>query len=66
MLLRKDADGDGHPDAVMPLITGLKRPLGMDFAGDYLYIAESNRIGGSRSTVKEALWPAPTSRWWKA
>ena len=45
MLLRKDADGDGHPDAVMPLITGLKRPLGMDFAGDYLYIAESNRIG---------------------
>jgi glucose/arabinose dehydrogenase len=45
MLLRKDGDGDGHPDAVETLIEGLKRPLGMDFAGGYLYIAESNRIG---------------------
>ncbi len=45
VLLRRDADGNGHPDAVMTLIDDLKRPLGMDFAGDYLYIAESNRIG---------------------
>ena len=45
LLLRRDADGDGRPDAVETLIDGLKRPLGMDFIGDNLYIAESNRIG---------------------
>jgi glucose/arabinose dehydrogenase len=45
MLLRRDANGDGRPDAVITLLDGLKRPLGMDFAGDTLYIAESNRIG---------------------
>jgi glucose/arabinose dehydrogenase len=45
ILLRKDADGNGHPDAVTTLIAGLKRPQGMDFAGNYLYIAESNQIG---------------------
>lgn len=45
MLLRRDADGNGQPDAVVTLISNLKRPLGMDIKGDYLYIAESNRIG---------------------
>ena len=45
MLLRKDANGDGHPDAVVTLIGGLKRPFGMDIANGYLYVAESNRIG---------------------
>jgi len=48
VLLRRDADGDGHPDAVATLIEGLKRPMGMDFLGDWLYIAESNRIGRVR------------------
>ena len=45
LLLRRDQDGDGHPDAVETLISELKRPLGMDFHGNWLYIAESNRIG---------------------
>lgn len=45
LLLRRDQDGDGHPDAVETLLSDLKRPLGMDIAGDYLYVAESNRIG---------------------
>lgn len=45
LLLRKDADGDGHPDKIETLIDGLTRPMGMDFLGDLLYIAESNRIG---------------------
>ncbi|MCB1678735.1 MAG: PQQ-dependent sugar dehydrogenase [Halioglobus sp.] len=45
VLLRRDADGDGAPDAVETLITGLQRPLGLDFSGDWLYIAESNQIG---------------------
>lgn len=48
MLLRRDANGDGHPDGIEPLLEGLKRPLGLDFRGDWLYIAESNRIGRVR------------------
>jgi len=45
MLLRKDADGNGQPDSVVTLISGLRRPQGMDIAGGYLYIAESHQIG---------------------
>jgi glucose/arabinose dehydrogenase len=45
LLLRRDANGDGRPDATETLISGLERPLGMDISGDWLYIAESNRIG---------------------
>ena len=37
VLLRRDADGDGHPDAVETLIDGLKRPTGMDFRGLAVY-----------------------------
>jgi glucose/arabinose dehydrogenase len=48
VLLRRDADGDGHPDARETLMTGLERPLGLDIAGDWLYIAESNRISRIR------------------
>ena len=45
LLLRRDQNGDGHPDAAETLLKDLKRPLGLDIAGDYLYVAESNRIG---------------------
>ncbi len=45
MLLRRDADGDGRPDAVEPLLTGLRRPQGLDVHNGWLYVAESNRIG---------------------
>ena len=45
MILRSDANGDGQPDVVATLIEGLNRPLGIDIAGDWLYIAEANRIG---------------------
>jgi glucose/arabinose dehydrogenase len=48
MLLRRDTDGDGRPDARETLVEGLQRPLGMDISGDWLYIAESNRIGRVR------------------
>ncbi len=61
-LLRRDADGDGKPDARETLIQGLQRPQGMDFSGDWLYIAESNRIGRVRfdsasGTVDGAIQP---------
>lgn len=48
LLLRRNADGNGSPDARETLIEGLHRPLGMDISGDWLYIAESNRIGRIR------------------
>jgi glucose/arabinose dehydrogenase len=48
LLLRRDADGDGRPDARETLVQGLHRPQGMDISGSWLYIAESNRIGRIR------------------
>ena len=45
MLLRRCADADGRPDAIEPLLTGLKRPQGLDVHNGWLYVAESNRIG---------------------
>jgi glucose/arabinose dehydrogenase len=48
ILLRRDADGDGLPDGRETLLSDLRRPLGMDFSREWLYIAESNRIGRIR------------------
>ena len=48
VLLRRDADGDGRPDAMETVIADLQRPHGMDLAGEWLYIAESTRIGRIR------------------
>ncbi len=45
VLLRKDANGDGLPDAQEVLLEGLNRPLGLAVHGGWLYIAESNRVG---------------------
>ena len=48
LLLRKDADGDGKADAVETLIANLKRPLGLDIHGEWLYIAELDQVGRVR------------------
>ena len=45
VLLRPDRDGDGKSDGQEVLISGLKRPQGLDFDGSWLYIAESHRVG---------------------
>ena len=45
LLLKRDADSDGKPDAVITLLSGLEKPHGLALAGDWLYIAESNAIG---------------------
>jgi len=47
-LLERDADDDGRADSVRTIIADLNRPHGVDFLGDWLYIAESNRIGRIR------------------
>jgi glucose/arabinose dehydrogenase len=44
LLLRRDVDGDGRPDAVETLLEDLRRPLGLDLADGWLYVAESHRI----------------------
>jgi len=48
LLLRRDDNGDGRPDGRETLLTGLHRPLGLDIHEDWLYIAESNRVGRIR------------------
>ena len=45
VLLRRDADGDGSPDAVETLIEGLSRPHGLDLRDGWLYVGERERIG---------------------
>jgi len=47
-LLERDANGDGQADSARTVIADLNRPHGIDFLGDWLYIAESNRIGRIR------------------
>jgi glucose/arabinose dehydrogenase len=44
LLLQRDADSDGLPDAQRVLVDNLKRPLGLDVHAGWLYIAESHRI----------------------
>lgn len=44
VLLRRDANGDGQPDAIETLVSDLSRPLGLDFHDQWLYIAQSDRI----------------------
>ncbi len=66
VLLRRDANGDGKPDARETLVKDLRRPLGMDISGDWLYIAESNRISrvkldSAAGTVDGALQPLVTN-----
>lgn len=51
--LRKDDDGDGHPDARSDLLTGLNRPHGLDLHDGWLYVAETDAIGRIRFDAKE-------------
>jgi len=43
-LLERDANGDGRTDGVHKLLTGLDRPHGLDFVGDWLYVAETGAV----------------------
>jgi glucose/arabinose dehydrogenase len=48
VLLERDTDGDGHPDARHDLLSGLNRPHGMDLHDGWLYVAETDAIGRIR------------------
>lgn len=52
ILLRRDADGDGRPDAVRTLPLELDRPNGIDLHQGWLYIAEGSAIGRVRFDVE--------------
>ena len=43
-LLERDQNGDGRADGVRPLLQGLDRPHGLDFHGDWLYVAEPGAV----------------------
>ncbi len=44
LLLERDQNGDGRADGVRPLLQGLDRPHGLDFHGDWLYVAERGAV----------------------
>lgn len=44
-LLQRDGDGDGRSDGRQLLVTGLRRPHGIDFHEDWLYVAETDGVG---------------------
>ena len=44
-LLERDRDGDGAADAKRILVSGLRRPHGLDFHGRWLYVAETDSVG---------------------
>jgi glucose/arabinose dehydrogenase len=48
ILLQADSDGDGRADGRSTVIAELNRPQGMDFHGEWLYIAEREQIGRIR------------------
>jgi glucose/arabinose dehydrogenase len=48
VLLERDTDGDGAPDARRDLLTGLNRPHGLDLHQGWLYVAETNAVGRIR------------------
>ncbi len=39
-----DADGDGHADAVVDVLTGLDCPYGLAFDGNWLYVAQRRQV----------------------
>jgi glucose/arabinose dehydrogenase len=47
-LLERDADGDGRPDAVRPILEGLDRPHGLDLHEGWLYVGETGAVGRVR------------------
>jgi glucose/arabinose dehydrogenase len=48
VLLERDADGDGRADGRRDLVTGLRRPHGLDLREGWLYVAETDAVGRIR------------------
>lgn len=48
LLVERDANGDGRPDGVRPLLEGLDRPHGIDLHDGWLYVGETGAIARVR------------------
>jgi glucose/arabinose dehydrogenase len=48
LLVERDADGDGRPEAVRTLLEGLDRPHGLDLRDGWLYVGETGAIARVR------------------
>jgi glucose/arabinose dehydrogenase len=48
VLLERDRNGDGQPDAQRVLLTGLKGPHGLALADGWLYVGEADAVGRVR------------------
>lgn len=48
LLVERDADGDGRSDGTRELLTDLYRPHGLDFLGDWLYVAQGESVARVR------------------
>jgi len=59
MLLER---GDGRPAAVRPLLEGLNRPHGLDFLGEWLYVAEGDAIARVRYDAAARATRGPVER----
>ena len=51
VLVERDRDEDGTPDAIRPLLTGLDRPHGVALFDGWLYVAETGAVGRIRFDV---------------
>ncbi len=47
-ILEADRDGNGQSDGRRLLVTGLRRPHGLDVRGEWLYVAETDAVGRIR------------------
>jgi glucose/arabinose dehydrogenase len=64
VFLARDRDGDGRADEVRRVLEGLHRPHGLDFLGEWLYVAETNAIRRVRFDAEagSAVGPLETLR----
>jgi glucose/arabinose dehydrogenase len=62
VLLERDRDGDGRPDARRVLFAGLSRPHGLALHDGWLYIAEDTAIGRVRFDDRSGRTVGPYER----
>jgi glucose/arabinose dehydrogenase len=62
LLLEPDRDGDGLSDGKRTVIEGLQRPHGLDFQGDWLYVAETDGVGRVPFDAKTGRATGPYER----
>src|SRR5690606_13957685 len=62
LLVERDADGDGAPDAVRTLLEGLDRPHGLDLHDGWLYVGETGAVARVRFDPATRRTEGPVER----